>query len=63
MSDWAEYKSWKHEYFKRIMAYETSDTELTDDLIVFLSDAKVYEQYNTWKILYTSFLEQKNNNN
>ena len=45
------------------MAYETSDTELTDDLIVFLSDAKVYEQYNTWKILYTSFLEQKNNNN
>jgi len=63
MSDWAEYESWKHEYFKKIMAYETSDTELTDDLIVFLSDAKVYKQYNTWKILYTTFLEQKNNNN
>ena len=61
MSDWAEYESWKHECFKKIMAYESTNTELTDDLILFLSDAGVYEEYKTWRILYMAYLDKKNN--
>ena len=55
MSDWAEFQSWKHECCKKIMVYETTNTELTDDLILFLSDVRVYEEYKIWKILYMAY--------
>ena len=63
MSDWAEYESWKHECFKKIMTHESTTTNLTNDLMLFLTDAGASAEYKTWKILYTTFLEQKNNNN
>ena len=59
MSDWAEYESWKHECFKKIIIYETTSTDLTDDLMLFLTDAGASAEYKTWKILYTTYLEQK----
>ena len=62
MSDWAEYESWKHQSFKAIFEWEQSNgQEMSQDLIPFLSNDKVYNEYHTWKLMYTTYLGQKNN--
>ncbi len=59
--DCSEFQNWKHEYFKRIMAYESegnSTRDLSQELIVALTDDKIQAEYEIWLRLYKMFLNE-----
>ena len=58
MSDWEEFTSFKHECFKSMLAYETGNTDLTDNLVLLLSDSKLCAEYSTWKVFYDLFIKK-----
>ena len=58
MSDCEKFTSFKHECFKAMLAHETGNTELTDQVMLLFSNSKVCAEYSTWKIFYDLFVEE-----